>query len=88
MSATIWVIALADAAFAVWFSASFGEWEMNPVARTLGVYPAIVLRILTVAVFFETIRPLSECRARAYTFLVFGVHVWLVYWYVAGILAF
>ena len=77
----IGLVTLFDVGFALAHKESFSQWELNPLARSMGIYGASAYRIVSVLLAARVISK-SQWKWGA-TIAVLLIHLGLVGWYVA-----
>ena len=74
--------ALVDSMFAFAHRASFQDWELNPIAKILGVYLAVAFRLFTVGFGYLVIKEAKEPLRSIVTGFILLIHVVLLLVYI------
>lgn len=74
-------VAILDVAFAFHHKETFPQWEANPVAAYMGFWPAVAVRVATMAAALSLYFALPPRPGRTLTWAVFVVHLFLLVYY-------
>ena len=78
----ILLVSFVDSLFAIIHRDTFQEWELNPLARIIGVYFAVLFRIITVLFGYFVIKEAKEPLRSLATSVVLLIHAALLLVYI------